>query len=331
MRLVGMQAAAIGLSAILVSPCYAQSGACLAALVQDVHAVSFHQEAAYNLVQLIQNNLSKSQRDQMGIAIPIHGVPVSLNSSQAAAIADDYYNQTGVTWNEDTSIRMISSTLSPNAVEAYKTCVNGQQVIGVRVIAFDATPAHVFVKIRWIAGPDAPNVAKANLEWSGGKPHFPFPHRLSWKNSVTKIILFDRDPQQDFMLFANIGGSADAAEVPYIAPVSITVTPHPVSDGPHDLETDTWGHNEGPRSRCIPAPFGEMIDPSTAHIKKTVWVGPIDSTTYAEITHADSTQVCWKDFLRPLTAHQGGLIQFYVEYTALSFAFRRGDGQSGGR
>ena len=110
-----------------------QSDRCLATLVKDSKALSYNQATTYAFVQLINQQLSSAQRDAIGAAIPIGNVSLGLNSSQAMDITTDFFKQTGLQMESDTSLQMVSSTLSPEAVEAYRICVEGEHVSGPRI------------------------------------------------------------------------------------------------------------------------------------------------------------------------------------------------------
>src|SRR5262249_8675265 len=151
----------------------------------------------------INDSLSASERSQLGITVPIKGVPVSINSEKAKRLARQFHQQVKVTWDQTTRINMVSQTLSENAVAAYRACIDGQHRAGVRALAHNATPGNVTVSIGWFAPYGAPTTTSAEFMFNGGSP---MELLLSvWKNADRRSLEFLRERGRDFRLSVNIG------------------------------------------------------------------------------------------------------------------------------
>lgn len=138
---------------------------------------------------------------------------------------------------------------------------------------------------------------------------------------IARIETLCREAGKDFRIDANIGGKADASFVPYVPPIDVQLTRTQVTQGPFKLETDEWGHNQGPIEDYAVPPIGRIIDPGTVNPKIEAWGGPLDGTSYAEITTKSTGKIGWKAFLRPLSAHHGGVLAFRVTYEVIAFEF----------
>jgi hypothetical protein len=316
---IGIEIAALIL--LGVSPGYAQADRCLGTLIPDIRELSFNQASTFAFVDLLQNDFSAEQRAQFGVVAPLGDAAVPLNGSKAQSLAQKFADQTGLRWTQDTTIQMMLSTLSHNAVEAYRICTDGQQTSGPRILAFDATPSQVIVTIRWIAPANAPDVQPATLDWSGGQPNTALAHHLRLKSNDPFSIIFNRTPGKDLIVTVDAGGS-DRVFVPYVPQVEVSEQTQKQSTRQYKLETDELGHNEGPKTDCVPAPMDGVIDPSSADVViDTLKGGKTDSTTYARITKTTTSEICSTGFLRPTVAHQGGTLVWHVTYRTITYSF----------
>jgi hypothetical protein len=302
------------------------SNDCLGTLIQDRKALSFSQASAFALSDVLSQSFSSQEQDNLGVTIPIDGVPVALDGQRAQNIAQQFFQQTGLKWDQETSLSIFTSTLSENAVEAYKACILGQKTSGPKIIAYDATDTEITVKISWQSPPAAPTSSVATYTISGGKPQSALPK--TWRTGQSNSFIFSRDSKADFRMTVNIGGEEDHVFVPFVPTITVKrdvihVTMPSDDQPPLILEGDGSGNNQE-MSACYNAPDGYNILQGTASVEMLVKVGNLDNTSKVEITTDDGTFVCWHAFLRPLSKEGGGNMRWRITFLAERWTFTVG-------
>lgn len=297
------------------------SADCIDALVKDFTSADIQTSSYYALSDLLANDKRLSDRSRKGVSVLIDGVNVSTDSDQARRLRESFYRDTGVNWSHENKIALVSSSLSRNAVEAYKTCVDGKHNSGLRVIAFNATPTEITVKIRWISSPRAPTEAKAIYEFTGAAPR---PLEEDWKTGEEKEFVFARKRKEDFRFSAEIGGETDRVFVPWAPRIELIEQrdTRRFPSGGKRMADDGTARNQGPIQECSYASHGSEILPQTASVNVTIKVGPLDGSTYAKLTHKDHDRVCYESFFRPLEKGKGGDFRFYISYREVKRTFR---------
>lgn len=297
---------------------------CNHALISDVKNVSFNSAEAFAMHKIVESGLSADERTSLGATIPIQGVPVSFTSERAAKLFNQFFSQTGATWSEQKSIQLVSQTLSANAVEAYRICVDGQHTSGPRAFAHSATRDQVIVTIMWFSAPEAPTEARAQYDYSGGLPQQTLPTK--WITGERKSFIFNREKSKDFTFIVTIGGLADEVVVPYLPGIimnteKVLMTEPAPEQAPYRLANDGTGRSQA-RNGVIHAPGDSEIDPDGVGVQIELKVGQIDHTTYARIDHANTSRILWSAFLRPLAKEGGGDLKFRIKYPLIKYTFK---------
>lgn len=289
-----------------------ETNECLSTLVKNVNTVLDTTATSYALIELIKRNLTTSEQKNIGGKFSSGGIDIGLNSADAQKASSDFLKQTKVNWDQKTMVNIVSQTLSDNAVEAYKTCTLGQQTVGPRVIAYDATPTQVNIKVKWVSAYDAPVIAPAKFDVTGSSTKILPPK--PWKNQEERVYLLDRIKGQDLIFNATIGGKVDKIYIPYIPNVVVSRKVfagllYPAS--PVTLNKDYRASNVGPLQDCVSASPGREIVPGSARLKVDR-SGHIDDTTYVKITEQDESRVCYSAYFRPLSRENPAHLYFQV-------------------
>ncbi len=310
-------------ASVFGSCAYAQSDRCLGSLIRDASSSSVHTATAFAMSDLINSMSSSVAKQEASITIPIDGVPINLGSMRARKLSTQFSQQTGVRWNQATRVQNVSSSVSANAVEAYRICTEGQHTSGTRVYVYDETPTQVSVKVAWWSPALSPTSARATVSVSGGTLQEPFPD--SWSTGTSFIRIVDRVPRQDLRIVANIGGGPDTITVPYLPTVIVRRATEevtkPSAQGNLRLANDGSGRNQGPISECYAAPADGEVREGSASISWVARAGNIDATSYVKLTSQDDQRVCWEAFLRPLSRTGGGDMQFRIKYVVDRWTF----------
>jgi hypothetical protein len=291
---------------------------CKEALVRDVHSMSLDSAQAFAMHKVLQSSFTSDERSKLDATIPINGVPVAFNSERASKLANHFFSQTGLQWNEQTSIDLLSQTLSSNAVEAYRTCINGQHTSGPRAVAYDATPEQIIVQVVWFSAAGADTEADATYTIAGGTTQDKLPKE--WITGERRRFLFKRTKGEDFTFIVNIGNDADHIFAPNLPRVIVETRKEIVME-PRSLANDGSGRNQLIND-IIHAPDGAEIDPSGSGVEVTTKVGNLDHTTFARIDEANTALIRWSAFLRPLSRQGGGTFVFRIKYPLIHYNFR---------
>lgn len=292
---------------------------CNHTLVSDVKNASLNSTEAYAMFNIVESGLSADERTSLGAIIPIQGVPVSFTSERATKLFNQFFSQTGATWSQQRSIQLVSQTLSANAVEAYRICVDGQHTSGPRTFAHSATRDQVIVTVMWFSAPEAPTEAQAQYDYSGGFPQQTLPTR--WVTGERKSFLFNREKSKDFTFIVTIGGLADEVAAPYLPRIIVNTEKVLMTEGPYRLAGDGTGSSQS-KSGVIQAPGDSEIDPDGVGVQIELRIGKIDHTTYARIDHANTSRILWSAFLRPLAKEGGGDLVFRIKYPLIKHTFK---------
>lgn len=151
-----------------------------------------------------------------------------------------------------------------------------------------------------------------------------------WKSGFDVTYDFDRVKGKPFTFTANIGGHTGRVHIPAIPEISVTpihqevVYPDPALPAPSRyirLQNDGTGISRGPIENCLLAP--KNLTMSSPFIETIIRAGNIDSTSYIKLLTApdDENRVCYRAFLRPLSAEGGGDLTFRIHYVLDGYTF----------
>lgn len=197
----------------------AQSSAqCLQALVQDKGYLDAREASSLATWQLLERSSSSNTDISGGLTVPIEGVPIQGKGAYMKAESDRYMNESNLNWTQERLVSVATQTLSANAVDAFKACMNGNRS-GPRITVYNATPTQATIKVQWIAPVNAPTeTADVAISTSGGQfDTSAFPR--VWRTGQAFSAILTRDPKQDLRLTANIGGETDNEFVAFLPPV----------------------------------------------------------------------------------------------------------------
>lgn len=316
----------LGIGSCIIAACsfpvMAQSTNCSEALVRNYSSVNSNSAVSFAMASLAKTAKSFDKNIAGNVTLPTQIGPVPVGGRYAQKNFEDFTSQTGISWDENTSLQLIASTLSEQAVQSYRDCLNSNKNWGVKVFLFRATSDQIQVAISWIAPPGASTSTKdVYIDVTGGTEIGDrFKKRVSWNNSEKLAATFNRNRGEDFRLNAMIGGDSELQFAPKIPIIETSIQRNdqviaaPNGD-PFRLATDSAGRNQGPVSECRSAPAGWTIDTNSVYSPDVVLrVGPLDSSTYVKYTEVSETRICWEAFLRPLAARQGGDLKWFIRY-----------------
>jgi hypothetical protein len=300
---------------------HAQEADCMKALIQDTRNVALDSASSYALIDLLNSTSLSDRVDNTDLSATIKGVPVSLRSDRARRRAETFFRQTQVKWDQRTKVSMVSQTLSEKSVDAYRACVDGQLKSGPRVLAFNATPETVQVKITWIAPVGAPTEAQATYEITGAEQR-DFPR--TWKTGSDQSFVLTRKKGQSISLVVNIGGQSDRTYIPYVPRVKETVTEAtrriPGSES-IVLSNDGTGHTQFTKE-CVYAAGGEEFDPQRIDIAIEKRTGAFSSKgTFAKVTSQSEDKACFEAQLSPLSKGNAAILKFYMKYQVVTYSY----------
>lgn len=218
-----MRLVVIGLS-LLISPslAYGQQQ-CAVALMKDHGRLSIHDASSLAVMKILQTSRNSNSNWGFDLTLPIEGVPIGLGAKGGQDAAEQYFEHSTTNWTQERLLSVATQTLSANAVEAYKACLNSFRNSGPRVIAHSATADEVTLKITWNAPVgSAPTTRLVTIDVSGGKPSRAFP--TEWLTGRSESFIIRRDPRRDFRVIANIGNETDDQLISYIPEVPIPQT-----------------------------------------------------------------------------------------------------------
>lgn len=208
-----------------VSGAAAQVSDCAVALVRDQGELDMRRAQSLAQAEMIYRSSERSKQWEGSIRVPIKGVPVGGNAQSAESARDAYFSQSNLNWTDDRVVSVATQTLSRNSVETYRTCIDGIQTYGVRILAHDAQEDEVTITIRWI-GAAGSGATTGDVNFSGGAVTTPITG--SWRNGESRGYIVKRDPSRDLRIVANIGGATDNIFLSRWPPPPIYSAPEPV-------------------------------------------------------------------------------------------------------
>lgn len=209
---------------LLVASVSTAHAGCAEALVSNFQRFDFRSATDIAAYQLVRQERQREGKTDISATIPIYGVPVQLGYKDQKKAIDRYFSDSRYRWTEQRVLSVATQTLSKEAVEAYKACINRKNY-GVSLAVYDARPDAVTLAIRWVAPPGAPTTASAAVEIAGGSLDRGYP--AQWQNNQSFARIVRRDSRRDLRIAVNIGGDSDQELVAYIPPVQIEPAPAP--------------------------------------------------------------------------------------------------------
>jgi hypothetical protein len=322
---LGRHALAVALS-VLVLACDAHAQGvkdCMPSLVRDNVSTSIDTATALILTDVMHKQLSSSDRQNIGGKATIYGTPYQVNSDRAKALSEQFSRQTGINYTDVNKVRILTSRLSDNAVDAFRSCISGAHEVGPRVYIYDANAEQATVKIVWKSAAQNKGDSDGIVTIVGGAAVTPFPTR--WGINETRVSTVNRVPKQELRVTANIGGYSADWVAPYVPRVratrSVSLVNEPKPPSFLRLANDGTGANQGPISDCYSAVKDAQIVTNSVAVKSIARAGNINDTSYVKITSETNSKVCWEAFLRPLSRNGGGDMQWRIQYQVETWSF----------
>jgi hypothetical protein len=196
---------------------------CASSLVRNTFNGSYSSVETLAAFRLRYGSSSNTTNTDVGVTVPVEGLPVGFNYGSAASAAANYFDQSEIQWGAQRLESVATQTLSAAAVETYKACRKSLPTTGPRVLVYDATRTGATVSVTWFSGPGAPTKAKGTVELEGGSLNIAFPEIWETGQKITRTI--KRGKSQDLRVVVNIGGSSDDEFVSQLPP---PIPPQPV-------------------------------------------------------------------------------------------------------
>jgi hypothetical protein len=181
---------------------------CAKALIQDVGYLDMNESLSIARFDLFSRSVARDTKKMFGITVPIYGVPLSAEYEAAEKLRERYFQNSQLDWHYNRSISVATQTLSQNAVEAYRACIDGAHRSGPRITVYDAKPTEMTVTIRWLSPAVAPTTTDdVEVLVVGGSTNFTFPSSLTTGSTFGFVIT--READQDVRIVANIASDND--------------------------------------------------------------------------------------------------------------------------
>lgn len=207
----------------------AQTGGCAQALIQDVGSLDLRETGSLARAELFRRERGQDINWAAGLTIPIKGVPVSGSAESAEATREHFFQSSELSWNTERLASVSTQTLSRNAVEAYRACIDGQHKSGPRILVHNATREQATVSISWQSPTGGRGTTdRVSIDISGGTFRGSFPN--SWIDNESNSVIVDREAGQDMRVVANIGAETDNVFVSRVPPPPPPPSPPALSE-----------------------------------------------------------------------------------------------------